>query len=149
MIEVRRAFDADLAQLAGLFDLYRQFYREPPNASLALQFIEERLRRGDSIILVAAEDDATVVGFTQLYPTLCSVAAAPIQILYDLFVAGTARRRGVGRALLETARQHAEQSGAVRIELATATTNHSAQRLYESLGWIRDTEFYRYALRLR
>jgi hypothetical protein len=35
------------------------------------------------------------------------------------------------------------------MELATATTNHGAQRLYESLGWLRDTEFYRYALRLR
>ena len=80
---------------------------------------------------------------------LCSVSAAPIQILYDLFVAEHARRRGIGRALLEAARQHAERSGAVRMELATATTNHSAQRLYESLGWIRDDEFYRYALRLR
>jgi GNAT superfamily N-acetyltransferase len=149
MIEVRRAVDADLAQVSGLFDRYRQFYREPANAGLALQFIEERLRRGDSIILVAAEVDTTLVGFTQLYPTLCSVSAAPILILYDLFVAEHARRRGVGGVLLEAAREHAEQSGAVRMELATATTNHGAQRLYESLGWLRDTEFYRYALRLR
>lgn len=149
MITTRRAVDADLAQLAGLFDLYRQFYREPADSGLALQFIGKRLRRSDSTILVAAADDATLVGFTQLYPTLCSVSAAPIQILYDLFVAEHARRRGIGRALLEAARQHAERSGAVRMELATATTNHSAQRLYESLGWIRDDEFYRYALRLR
>ena len=149
MIEVRRAVDADLTQLAGLFDLYRQFYRAPADAGLALEFIEERLQRSDSTILVAVADDSTLVGFTQLYPTLCSVSAARILILYDLFVAGHARRRGVGRALLEAARQHAEQSGAVRMELATATTNHAAQRLYEDLGWIRDTEFYRYAVRLR
>jgi hypothetical protein len=47
--------------------------------------------------------------------------------------------------LLEAARQHAEQAGAVRMELATAT----AQRLYAALGWARDDEFYRYSLRLR
>ena len=149
MTATRRAVDADLAQLAGLFDLYRQFYREPADAGLALAFIEKRLRRSDSTILVAVADDATLVGFTQLYPMLCSVSAAPIQILYDLFVAAHARRQGIGRTLLQAARQHCEQSGAVRMELATATTNHAAQRLYESLGWIRDNEFYRYALRLR
>ena len=146
MIEIRRAVDADLTQLAGLFDLYRQFYRQPADAGLALQFIGERLRHGDSALLVAAENDATLVGFTQLYPTLCSVSAARILILYDLFVAGHARRKGVGRALLEAAGQHAKRGGAVRMELATATTNYAAQRLYESLGWIRDNEFYRYTL---
>ena len=149
MVEVRRAANADLTQLAGLFDRYRQFYREPADAGLALQFIGERLRRGDSLILVATADSDALLGFTQTYPTLCSVSAAPIAILYDLFVAGHARRRGVGRTLLEAARRHAEQSGAARMELATAAANHGAQRLYESLGWIRDNEFYRYALRLR
>lgn len=149
MIATRRAVDADLTPLAGLFDLYRQFYREPADLDRARRFIGERLRRADSSILVATADDDVLIGFTQLYPTLCSVSAAPIQILYDLFVAGDARRRGVGRALLEAARQHAEQTGAVRMELATATTNTAAQQLYEQLGWIRDNDFYRYALRLR
>jgi ribosomal protein S18 acetylase RimI-like enzyme len=38
-------------------------------------------------------------------------------------------------------------AGAVRLEVATAITNVSAQRLYESLGWQRD-EFYQYGLSL-
>jgi RimJ/RimL family protein N-acetyltransferase len=34
----------------------------------------------------------------------------------------------------------------VRLELATAKTNHAAQALYRSLGWIRDDVFDRYSL---
>jgi len=147
-IQIRAARIADLPQLAELFDRYRQFYGRPADLALARHFIGERFERSDSTILVAAVDAAALAGFTQLYPTLCSVSAAPIYVLYDLFVANDQRRRGVGRALLDAARRHAEQTGAVRMELATATTNSSAQRLYESLGWVREQDFYRYSLRL-
>jgi ribosomal protein S18 acetylase RimI-like enzyme len=146
---VRYAVFEDLPQLAELFDRYRQFYRQPADLGLARGFIEDRLQRGDSTILVATADGATLSGFTQLYPTLCSVSAAPIFVLYDLFVSEQARRSGVGRSLLEAARQHAEQAGAVRMELATATGNAAAQRLYAALGWVRDDAFYRYSLHLR
>ena len=145
---MRAARVTDLPQLADLFDRYRQFYRQPADLALARRFIGERLERSDSTILVAAADAASLAGFTQLYPTLCSVSAAPIYVLYDLFVANDKRSRGVGRALLDAARRHAEQTGAVRMELATATTNSSSQRLYESLGWVREQDFYRYSLRL-
>jgi ribosomal protein S18 acetylase RimI-like enzyme len=145
-ITVRRAHTADLVPLAQLFDQYRQFYRQPPDAALAQRFICARLAHLDSVILVAAADAEPLLGFTQLYPTLCSVSAAPIFVLYDLFVAASARRRGAARALMAAARVHAEGAGAVRLELATARTNLQAQALYESLGWVRDQEFYRYNL---
>ena len=148
-ITVRRAQAADLAAVAQLFDQYRQFYRQPPDAALAKRFISERLANRDSVILVASPAREAPLAFTQLYPTLCSVSAAPIYVLYDLFVAASARRRGMARALMTAARAHADAAGAVRLELATARTNEKAQALYESLGWVRDQEFYRYSLELR
>ena len=42
----------------------------------------------------------------------------------------------------------AKKSGASRIDLETAIDNTSAQALYESLGYQRDTEFYKYSLEL-
>ena len=146
---IRHAGASDLFQLAVLFDDYRQFYREPADLDLAQRFIEERLHRADSILLVAEVEPSDLVGFTQLYPTLCSVSAAPIYVLYDVFVAQAQRRLGIGRDLLIEARRWAEQAGAVRMELATATGNTAAQKLYESLGWVRDAAFYRYNLPLR
>lgn len=147
-IDVRPAQDSDLEEVAALFDQYRQFYRQPADPVLARAFLRERHERRESVLLVAQAGRATVVGFTQLYPTFCSVALAPIFVLYDLFVAPRARRRGVGRALLQAAAVYATQAEAVRMELATARTNLAAQRLYQSLGWERDDEFLRYALTL-
>jgi ribosomal protein S18 acetylase RimI-like enzyme len=88
------------------------------------------------------------VGFTQLYATYCSVDATPIWVLYDLFVDDSARRLGAGKALMDRALEHAKQSGASRIDLETEINNVGAQRLYESLGYVRETDFYKYCLEL-
>ena len=80
-----------------------------------------------------------------MYPTFCSVAAASIYILYDLFVLPEIRKSGAGKALLLAAEQHAAREGFARMDLTTAKTNLRAQSLYESLGWIRDEDFYTYS----
>jgi ribosomal protein S18 acetylase RimI-like enzyme len=148
MIRTRLATLADLAPLAQLFDAYRQFYEQPPDLALATRFIGERLRRQESTILVAEDDARDILGFCQLYPSFCSVQAAPIYVLYDLFVAPSARRHGTGKALLQAAEAHARGRGVVRLDLSTARTNLSAQSLYESLGWVRDEVFHTYNRRI-
>jgi ribosomal protein S18 acetylase RimI-like enzyme len=137
-----------LEQVAPLFDQYRQFYKQPPDAKAARAYIEQRLQNGDSVIFLA-EEDGGALGFVQLYPSLASIPMRPIWILYDLFVAPAARTSGVGRALMDRARQHAEETNAHQLILETATDNLTAQRLYEKLGYKRDDEFYRYALALK
>jgi len=148
-LRVRAATAADLEPLAELFDQYRQFYQQPANPLLARRFIAQRFECGDSVILVAERDTMGIIGFCQLYPSFCSVAAGSILVLYDLFVAPVARRDGAGRALLEAAADYARDSGAVRMELATARSNAAAQSLYESLGWARDEVFLHYTLAIR
>lgn len=135
--------------VAPLFDAYRVFYGQRSNIEAAASFIHERLSRGESVIYVAfgAGGEARVpLGFVQLYPSFSSVSLKRLWILNDLFVAPAARQRGVGRALLERARRLAKDTGAKGLILETATTNRAAQALYRSDGWVRDTEFYRYAV---
>lgn len=147
-VRTRLAAPADLNDLAVLFDAYRQFYGEPPDPAAAAQFTGDRMRNGESIIVVAETGAGDVVGFCQMYPSFCSVRAAPIGILYDLFVAPSARRTGAGRALMVAAERLAREKGFARIDLSTAKTNRAAQSLYESLGWVRDDVFLVYNKRL-
>lgn len=147
MATIKRATLGDAQRIAELFDDYRQFYEMPPNPDLALSFIYNRLKNSEATIF-AAERASDIIGFCQIYPSFCSVHAAPICILSDLFVKPSSRGSGAGSRLLEAAEAFARQTGAVRITLQTATTNHLAQGIYEAKGWIRNTTLYGYAKRL-
>ncbi len=149
-LRTRIATLADLDAVAPLFDAYRQFYEQAPDAAAARHFIHDRLQRDESVILLALNANQQAVGFCQLYPIFCSIDAKPIYSLSDLFVVPEARRSGVGRALLQAAAErHAKNTGRTRLELTTARTNKTAQAAYESLGWQRDEVYYAYAKRVQ
>ena len=138
---VRRATasDRDVALIAPMFDLYRQFYGKPADPKLAETFVRDRLRANESVIFIAVAGDGDAegaLGFVQLYPSFSSVSAFRLWVLNDLFVASPARRSGVGRALMEAARRHAVETGAKRLTLETVAENEAAWSLYEELGYV-------------
>lgn len=143
-MDIIRANLEHLDALAVLFDGYRQFYQQKSDMAGAKAFLRERFRQGDSVIFIAMLN-GTTVGFTQLYPSFSSVSMKRLWILNDLFVAQVARKRGVGEALLEHARQFAVETDAKGLVLETAHDNYAAQNLYERMGWRRD-ESYHYTL---
>ena len=145
-VRVTRATVDDIETVAPLFDAYRQFYQQPSDLDGARTFLTERLGRGESTIFLAQLDDGTPAGFTQLYPIFSSTAMQRAWLLNDLFVAPAARRAGVGRVLLERAHAFARETNSKELMLQTAVDNIPAQRLYESLGWQRDNDFYVYML---
>lgn len=145
---IRLANIEDLPELAKLFDDYRQFYEQPSDVAKAHDFLAARMQQGESVIFLAEESTAGLIGFCQLYPTFCSVLAAKTATLYDLFVAHDARQSGAGRALMLAAANYAKANRYARLELTTAHTNTKAQHLYESLGWEKDEVFRAYALML-
>lgn len=145
---IRQAVLADLDAVAILFDAYRQFYGQVSDEAAAKTFLQARFEHGQSVVLLA-ESQGQAVGFTQLYPSFSSVSMARVFVLNDLYVAESARRMGVGEALLNAASDHASQLGAVRLSLTTNVQNLPAQSLYESMGWERDQKFYAYHLALK
>jgi ribosomal protein S18 acetylase RimI-like enzyme len=148
-IQVVRANTPQLDAVAQLFDAYRGFYQQPSNLGQSRAFIAERMASNESAIFLAEDEEAEALGFVQLYPTFSSIDAHRTWLLSDLFTAPTARGRGVGRLLMNTARDFALQTGAKGLVLETAIDNITAQRLYESLGYVRDTGYYTYLLDLR
>ncbi|MEX1993215.1 MAG: GNAT family N-acetyltransferase [Steroidobacteraceae bacterium] len=143
-IATRLVRPGDLDAVVALFDAYRQFYEQPPDLGLARQYLADRFERKESVLIVAEDASGAPVGFTQLYPTFCSVRAAHTFVLYDLFVTPAARGTGAGRALMLAAEAYARRAGAARMELSTARTNKIGQSLYESVGWTRDDTFLVY-----
>lgn len=148
-IHAQRADASHLDHMASLFDAYRGFYKQPSNLSQSRDFIAERIARDESAIFLALDDNGDALGFVQLYPTFSSIDAHRTWLLSDLFTTPAARGRGVGTLLMNTARGFALSTGAKGLVLETATDNFGAQRLYESLGYVRDTGYYTYCLDLK
>lgn len=141
---IRRAGHNDLTALAVLFDEYRQFYGESSDRELARRFLQARMTKNESVIFLAEHSDGEVLGFCQLYPSFCSLAAAPIYVLYDLFTRPQDRQRGIAGSLLGHIERYARDNGFVRLELSTARDNQAAQKLYHHKGWVRDEVFLHY-----
>jgi GNAT superfamily N-acetyltransferase len=147
--DIRAAGADDLEAMLPLFIGYREFYRLAPEEEESRRFLARMLASEESAIFLAflgAEKKA--VGLMQLFPTNSSASLRRIWILNDLFVAPEARRLGVGRRLLEQAREFGAQTGAARLMLRTEVSNTQAQSLYEAMGWKRDEVFYTYNLTL-
>jgi ribosomal protein S18 acetylase RimI-like enzyme len=148
-VQIHRADATHLDGVASLFDAYRGFYGQPSNLKQSRDFIAERIPRDESVIFFAEDAAGQALGFVQLFPTFSSIEAHRTWLLGDLFTAPAARGRGVGKQLMNTARAFALLSGAKGLTLETATDNHVAQRLYESLGYVRDSGYYTYCLDLK
>jgi ribosomal protein S18 acetylase RimI-like enzyme len=143
---IERATTNDAEEVGRLFDLYRQFYQQPPDLEAATAFLRARLEREESVVFVARDENGKAVGFAQLYPLFCSVALKPQWLLYDLYVLPEARRAGTARALLERCRELGVKTKSHALFLETAHSNSSAQKLYESAGWQRESQFVKYNL---
>lgn len=143
-ITTRAAERSDADRIAPLFDAYRRFYGKAPDLECARAFIRERLERSESVIFLAEDDAGRALGFVQLFPSFTSVEARRLWVLNDLYVAPEGRGQGVGRALMNAAREHAVRTGAKRLTLETMDDNPTAWKLYESLGYARSAADVRY-----
>lgn len=147
-MSVRRATTDDLDQLAPLFDAYRRFYQQPGDQPAARGFLADRLEADESVVFIALDEDGCGQGFTQLYPLFSSVRLGRVWLLNDLFVAETARRRGIADALMGAAEDFARLDGAIGLQLETGEDNLAGQALYERRGWVREQGYFHYALAL-
>lgn len=134
---------ADIEELLPLFLGYRVFYKREPLPDESRAYMTARFEAGDYTGFFA-RIDGKAVGFAIISRTFSSGVMKPLWLLNDIFVDPSARKAGVGAALMAKVDEHARATGAARVDLFTARTNTTAQSVYERAGWQRDEVFYRY-----
>ena len=139
----------NVEEVGKLFDLYRQFYKYDSNLILSTNYIKDRINNKESKIFIAINDKNEAIGFVQLYETFGSLDLGKIIILYDLYVEKGYRKNKVGRQLMIRSHEYAKKIKAKRVQLSTATDNFIGQSLYESLGYVKDTDFYTYDFEIK
>ncbi len=132
-MSIRDAQPSDLELLHRLRDEFQQELDKPPffgeSWETVADEVADTLANGVALI---AEDDGTPVG----YALASVVPRTPIRgHLYDLYVNGDVRGRGVGRELIGRTAERLRQRGVTHLSLDVALTNDSARRLYERLGF--------------
>ncbi|MDQ3675640.1 MAG: GNAT family N-acetyltransferase, partial [Actinomycetota bacterium] len=107
-----------------------------PSENAFLASVERLLEDRDTEFLLATpDDDSPPAGVLQLRFRFSIWKAAPDAWLEDLFVRETARRAGVGDALVTLAMKCASERGCKRIELDSNEGNAAALALYERHGF--------------
>ena len=142
MITIRVAKADDLEQIAVLFDEFRKFYAQNSDIDGAKAYLKERMNNNESIIFVAKNEEK-LIGFIQMYPTFSSVSMMKDMIMNDLYVFPEFRKKGIGKALLETAKKFSKDNNYKGLWVETANDN-PARSLYEHLGWEKDVSFVHY-----
>ena len=138
-----------IEQVGKLFDLYRQFYKYESNLIESTNYIKDRINNNESTIFIAISDADEAIGFVQLYETFGSLDLGKIIILYDLYVKKNHRKNNIGKQLMIKSHEYAKKIKAKRIQLSTAIDNFIGQSLYESLGYVKDIDFYTYDFEIK
>jgi ribosomal protein S18 acetylase RimI-like enzyme len=141
-MRIREAEEGDAAAVTALWtEAYADAGPEGRREPYALQ--EYFAVAAGAVVNVVEDGDGEVVGVVALFApgaTGRSVAGPGEAELARLAVAETARRRGIGRRLVERCAVEARQLGADAIALWSRPYQTDAHRLYESLGYERVAE---------
>ncbi|MFE9373371.1 GNAT family N-acetyltransferase [Streptomyces sp. NPDC006711] len=96
-------------------------------------FFDDRHEPGDYLV---AEVDGDIAGFVRVVPPTPLPSNRHVRQIQGLEIDASARRRGVGRALLRAACETARAQGATRITLRVLGHNAPARALYEREGFV-------------
>jgi len=130
---IRHAQPGDAAVLAQLMC---ELGYETTKAEMQMRV--ERIATDERYRTFVAVRNGKVCGMIGTLTCLSYEHNDPSGRILALVTLSTARRRGIGRALIETAEKDFAQRGIRRIALNTRLTREDAHNFYESLGYERN-----------
>ncbi len=132
-LAVRIVQPADAGIVGRLLRDFNTEFDEPTLGARPLaERMEQLLAEGQTAVLLVGPgpDGLAVLRFR---PAIWSAALECY--LAELYVVPHRRGRGLGRALMQAAIEHARARGADHMDLGTGETDVAARALYESLGF--------------
>jgi GNAT superfamily N-acetyltransferase len=133
MGDVREAREEEVERVLGMYEwLFAPPGSLPPrwDSGYARGALSEAIAGEDSTVLVA-EHRGELLGFATAYLELNSVRFGLRCWVEDLAVSPEHRSQGIGKALLEAAKDWARERGATHLELDSGEARNDAHRFYE------------------
>jgi GNAT superfamily N-acetyltransferase len=137
-VEVRAALPEDLPRLLDLYEqLAEGMGHHPATAGQAAAALAEISAQGPGRTLLVALLDGWVAASLDLVIVSPSLTHAghPWAAVENVVVDAVARRRGVGRALMEEAIRRSREAGCHRVQLLSSNRRTEAHAFYRALGF--------------
>lgn len=148
MIHLTVADESHTHEVASLLSaLFEEVGHTMDYDSLAAIF--EDIDADDRHSTLLAADDDEIVGVVTLSETLSLYAGGRIGVLNELYVVPEYRSAGVGKILLDAAKELGEQRGWTRLEVTTPGDEYERTlRFYEREGFMAIGPRYKFVLEL-
>jgi len=133
-IEVRPVADGDFFAWLDLYERYAAFYDvqlTDQKALLLWSWLTAPEHEEEGLVAV---DGDRIVGLIHLREFARPLEADRGLFIDDLFVAEEERSKGIGRALIDAARERASERGLGVVQWITAHDNETAQSVYDEVG---------------
>lgn len=134
--KVRDVTAEDRAAWDTLWAGYLAFYESDLPKNVSDITFGRFLDPSEPMFCLVAEDDQTheLLGFTNCVLHRGTWAVQNFCYLEDLFTSAAARKRGVGRALIEAVYKRADKLGCSRVYWLTHETNYAGRSLYDKVA---------------
>ncbi len=139
MATVRTATEKDIPRI---LELYRQLAFSPPPEDAPSPPLEEYRRVFNEMEatpgyeLLVAEDGGEILG-TMVMAILPGIArgVSPFAVVEYVVVDEEARRKGIGRLLMDYVKERAKEAGCYKIMLTSDKRREQAHEFYKALGF--------------
>jgi len=133
-LTIRSVAPADFARWLPLWVGYHRFYGRAVADDVTRTTWRRFFDAYEPVHGLVADAEGELLGLAHFIFHRNTAMLGPVTYMQDLFTAEAARRRGVGRALIEAVYERARAAGSPRVYWLTHETNATAQALYDAVA---------------
>lgn len=124
----------DMPLVIALYDQYDRPKAPPPDAARITELYHQLSAVG-GCVFGAYLNDEIIGSCTFLLCVNFSWSGRPFGIIENVIVSDQHRRQGIGRLLLDAARERAQKLGCYKVSLMTGATRPEVHRFYKTAGF--------------